>query len=361
VKAVRYNGAGDFPVVDIPTPRPGPHEILIRPQYVGLCFTDKHTWDGLSGSARGQVGGHEFSGQVVALGAGVTGPPVGTFVSVDPRLYCGACRFCRAGLSTQCVEGARLLGVNAGLDGGLAEFCVVPEYALYPLPGGVGTAAAACAEPMCCATRAVRHAGVRIGDNALVLGAEDYGLFTTGWLKAAGVNAIIVVDPSPTRRDAALAMGADLVVDAADDYLAVVRERYPAGADISFVNMEDYVAESEFYIENAFLASRVQGTVVVVRAYGQGPYRHIHPHPGWLKEVTLKHFGNFFGNEPLQGGRDRGDWQVTIDAMAAGRMTVPTPGARIVEFADLVSGAESFEEIFASLPDGSTKTLIKVA
>ncbi|MET0887553.1 MAG: alcohol dehydrogenase catalytic domain-containing protein [Mycetocola sp.] len=360
MKAIRYVAPGDFPVVEIPNPRPGPHEILVRPRYVGLCFTDKHSWDGLTGGTNGMVGGHEFSAEIVELGTEVEGPPVGTLVSVDPRLYCGQCRFCAAGLQTRCVTGPTLLGVSAHCDGGLADLCVVPEYAVYVVPDGVTALAAACVEPKCCATRAARNAGVRIGDNALVLGCEDYGLFVTGWLRAAGVNEIIAVDPSEMRRSAATEMGADLTLSSSSDYLDAVSRKFPAGADIVFVNLEDYIVDSEMYLENAFLACRTQGKVVVLRAYGPAPYANLHSHPAWLKEIELLHFGNFFGNEPLQGGRPRGDWQVTLDALADGRVQAPTPGATVVDFS-AISGSKDFVDIFASIPERTSKVLIRMS
>lgn len=357
MRAIRYRGPRNFTVAEEPDPEAGADEVLIAPLAVGICFTDKHLFDGYLGDGRGQIGGHEFSGRVVSVGANVSGLATGDLVSVDPRIRCGQCLQCRAGLSTLCEDGARLLGVDAGLDGGLADLCVVPAYACHPLPTGLSALSAAAAEPACCATRAVRHAGVRIGDNVVVFGGEDYGLYATSWLRSAGVDNVVVVDPFEVRRRAAKATGASFVLDPGPDLLDEIRDIAPFGADVAFVNFEDYVKESELYLQQAFDAVRIQGTVVILRAYSGTPFGHVVPHPPWLKEITLKHFGNFFGEEPVQGDRSRGDWALTLRAMADGRIAAPTAEVYQIDFAELCDAAD-VAETMALVPERHTKLMV---
>lgn len=363
MKALVNRGPLNFVVEARPDPEPWPDQLLLRPAYTAVCFSDKHRYDGASyGSAwrDGLVLGHEFSAIVEGVGADVDGWSVGERVSVDPRSYCGDCLNCRAGAMTLCERGAGFLGVGNGADGGYAELCVAPAYSCYKLPEGVGTLAAALAEPMSCSTRAVRLSGFAVDDNAVVFGAEDYGLFMVEWLRRGGAKQVVVVDPVPKRQEAARQLGATAVIDPrSGDVGPAIRDYMPRGADISFVSMEDYVPESSQYLRQSFDASRMQGTVVILRVYAVDPYSQINPLTAHMKEVTLKHFGLFFGNEPMRGGRSRGDWQVTLEAMASGIMS-PPPGTAVVDFAD-INSKRDVDEIFQGLPHSCTKAVVKIA
>lgn len=363
MKALINRGAGNFVIEDRPDPRPAPDQLLLRPAYTAVCFSDKHRYDGVSygsGWRDGLVLGHEFSGIVEAVGQDLDGWKPGDRVSVDPRKYCGECLNCRGGAMTLCERGLSFVGVGNGADGGYAELCVMPAYGCYRLPEGVGALAASMAEPMTCSTRAVRLSGFAVSDNAVVFGAEDYGLFMVEWLRRGGAQNVVVVDPVKKRQQAARELGATAVIDpAAGDVAAAVREYMPRGADVSFVSLEDYIAEARLYLRQAFDVSRVQGTVVLMRVYGAAPFAEINPQTPHLKEVTLKHFGLFFGNEPIRGGRARGDWQVTLEAMGTGLVS-PPPETQIFDFEDLKS-KKDIDELFQGLPHACSKAIVKIA
>ncbi len=120
---VRFHGPHDLRLEAIDLPTPGPGEVRVRPRAVGICGTDAKIVDGNFHAVSGVVLGHEIAGPVDVLGLGVTGLREGDLVSVEPHLYCGACRYCRLGLEHLC-PGKRALGVH--LDGGMAEAIGVP-------------------------------------------------------------------------------------------------------------------------------------------------------------------------------------------------------------------------------------------
>jgi (R,R)-butanediol dehydrogenase/meso-butanediol dehydrogenase/diacetyl reductase len=122
--------------------------------------------------------------------------------------------------------------------------------------------------------------------------------------------------------------------------------------------MEDYVDASSGYLKLAFKLCRVQGTVVVLRAYGREPYAQIAPEVPLMKEITVRHFGAFFGEEPIRGGRARGDWAAALGALDRGAAGA-IPGTVVVDFDDL-SGPRAVEELMQLLPDGATKVLVRV-
>jgi (R,R)-butanediol dehydrogenase/meso-butanediol dehydrogenase/diacetyl reductase len=358
MRALVAHGPRAFCIGDRPVPTPGPGEVLLRPLFNGICFTDKHVWEGHVPRASGLVLGHEFSAEIVGRGRGVSRWGVGDRVSVDPRIRCGECLACRAGLEMQCRDG-HFLGVS-GADGGLAEFVVAPDYALYRLPENIPPLHAACVEAACCATRMVRSGVVAIGDNVVLLGLEDYNLYVAQWLKGQG-GKVIGADPNPGRRAAALQFGATLAMDpASSTILRDVRAEMPNGADVVVVAMEDYVSEATGYVALAHRIARLQGQVVMMRAYGSRGFAQVEPSVAWLKELTIRHFGNFFGNEPARGGRARGDWQVTIDAMASGAIAAPPPDTRIIDFSALAQEGR-IAEMFDGIPASASKIIINMS
>lgn len=355
MRAIVSHGKQDFRIESRSAPRPGRGEVLLRPLFNGLCFTDKHLFDGHVERADNIVIGHEFSAEIVAIGEAVTGWNKGDRVSVDPRTRCGACLACRAGLETLCADGG-FLGVR-GADGGLADLCIAPAYSLYRLPDGVSPLQAACVEAACCATRAVRSGAIVPGDNVVLLGLDDYNLFVAQWLKDRG-GVVLGIDPAPMRRDTARRFGAAACLDPArDDLVRAVRATMPFGADVVVVALEDYVPAALDYLALAHRLARIQGTVILIRAYGSAPFARVEPATAWLKELTIRHFGNFFGNEPARGGRDRGDWQVTLDAMARGVLAAPPPQTEVIPFSALKT-AKDIGPLFDRLPASAAKIVI---
>ena len=96
----------------------------------------------------------------------------------------------------------------------------------------------------------------------------------------------------------------------------------------------------------------------MLRTYGSRPYARIDPQVPYMKEITIRHSGVFFGEEPIAGGRARGDWQAALDAAAAGAIG-ELPGSQVIDFAALEDPA-TVAEVFAAYPEKATKTLVKI-
>jgi threonine dehydrogenase-like Zn-dependent dehydrogenase len=363
LRALVNRGPGRFEIENRPEPTPGAGELLLAPLFTGVCVSDKHTFEGRRFGPewkRGLVLGHEFVATVAGLGAGVEGWSIGERVSVDPRIYCRECPSCRAGLPTLCERGAAWLGVADGRDGAFAELCLAPEYGCYRLPEAVGSEVAALLEPLASVTRCVRRSGLRIDDNVALIGLEDYALLALQRLRRAGVRAVVAIDPSPLRREAAAELGADVVIDpTAGGAARAVRGAMPNGADISFVAMEDYVDAARDYLQLAARVTRIQGSISILRTYGSAPYGALDPQIPYMKELTIRHAGAFFGLEPIQGGRERGDWQTSIEAIERGDVGA-LPGTRVVDFATLDEPG-AVEDLFTAMPDRVTKTLVRIS
>ncbi len=219
---------------ELPEPSPGPGEVLIRVAYNGLCGSDVHEYfEGpaattvdphpLTGCALPCVLGHEFSGRIAELGDEVVDLHVGQLVAVEPIETCLTCARCRSGHRHLCRKIA-FHGYNRH-GGGLSELTVVPRQMVHVLPAGLSAVHGALVEPMAVARRAVRRTGVREGTGLVVVhGAGPIGLGALLALRDGGVH-VVAVDPSPARRAAATALGAQTVVDpASEDVVSAVRD-----------------------------------------------------------------------------------------------------------------------------------------
>jgi 2-desacetyl-2-hydroxyethyl bacteriochlorophyllide A dehydrogenase len=160
----------------------------------------------------GLVLGHELSGTLAAHA--VAGDlPAGTPVVVNPLLSCGHCATCLSGRPHTCAN-LKLLGIDA--PGGAAEQVAVPEASIVPLPAGADLDAAAFAEPLAVAVRAVRRSRLALGEDVVVLGAGPVGLAVALSARQAGAASVLVVETAPARREVAAVLGLD-VADPQDD------------------------------------------------------------------------------------------------------------------------------------------------
>ncbi|MCI7640052.1 MAG: zinc-dependent alcohol dehydrogenase family protein [Clostridiales bacterium] len=194
-------------------PDPGPGQVLVRVAACGVCGTDVHIYHGGKGSADVTppvILGHEFSGIIEKLGDGVEDLEVGQLVTVDPNIYCGKCRPCRQGQKQMCHH-MRAVGVN--MDGGFAERCLVPSAQCVPVPEGTDPELAAMAEPLACCLHGIDRAGIRPGENVLVVGGGTIGQIMLQLARIAGAAKVILSEPVEARRKLAVELGADGAID----------------------------------------------------------------------------------------------------------------------------------------------------
>jgi len=245
-------------VTDVPEPRCGPSDILIRVHHAGVCGTDLHIadWDEW---AQGRVRpplvvGHEFAGEVVEAGADVASTfTPGQMVTAEGHIVCGHCRQCRTGNGHIC-QRTQIIGVDR--DGAFAEYIAMPAINVMALDG-IPTTTGAIMDPLGNAFHTVLLPDLP-GSSVLVLGCGPIGCFAVGIARAAGAARVIASDVNPRRLDLARRMGADLLLNAStDDVVARVRDATGAeGADL-VCEMSGHPAA----ITQAFRAARLGGRV----------------------------------------------------------------------------------------------------
>jgi len=198
-------------------PVPGPGEILIKVLRVGVCGSDPTIYRGLHPYVTYPVVmGHEFSGLIAALGAGVTGHTLGERVTVIPHLVCGECEPCRSETYNFC-EKLRCTGAEA--DGAHVEYKCMPAPMVIPIPQAMTLDDAALVEPAAVGYHGAQRGDLRPQDAVLVIGAGPIGLFCMQSCRALGVRKAFVADLDPWRLDLALKLGADGVINVSKETL----------------------------------------------------------------------------------------------------------------------------------------------
>lgn len=205
MRAVEYRGSGAFGVADRRPVMPGKDDVVVAPEYVGLCGTDLHIYHGRMDErvGRGRVLGHEVAGRIASVGTGVRGWEKGDPVTVMPVRSCGQCGACASGFSNVCPY-LEFLGIDS--DGGLQEQWVVPAGLLVRLPAGMELRVGALIEPLAVAVHDVRRARVSTGEKVAVIGAGPIGLLMGLVARARGAE-VLLVEPNPYRRAIALQQG----------------------------------------------------------------------------------------------------------------------------------------------------------
>ncbi|MFS8522743.1 MAG: alcohol dehydrogenase catalytic domain-containing protein, partial [Micromonosporaceae bacterium] len=225
MRAAVLHGRHDLRIEEVPVPRPGPGEVVLRVRAVGLCGTDAaeyahgpamfpiQTRHPVTGHVGPMVIGHEFAGEVVEVGEGVDPAWTGRLLASCGSLFCGDCRQCRRGRTNLC---DRYAAVGLHRHGAAAQLVAVPLASCEPADErGLPPDAAALGQPMSIAVHAARRGRLAGGERVVLFGAGGIGAFLTYVLARRGVT-LAVVDPDPARRDLATRLGADAVAAAVD-------------------------------------------------------------------------------------------------------------------------------------------------
>jgi (R,R)-butanediol dehydrogenase/meso-butanediol dehydrogenase/diacetyl reductase len=244
MKALVYHGNKDLRYQDFQDPSVGAGEVLLRIKASGLCHTDFNEYINgplyvastphkRTGRSIPLILGHEFSGEVVELGAGVTRLRVGDRVAVNAVDACRKCEFCRRGLFVHCPSAAT---IGFARDGGYAEYAAVPEHCCYLLRPNVSFRSAAMVEPFSVALHSVRRAKVEVGSRAAIVGGGTIGLCTLQALRACGVVDVYVIEKSAAKRKFAEDLGASAFIhtELADPHQAISALTEGMGVDYTF-------------------------------------------------------------------------------------------------------------------------------
>lgn len=248
----------------VPTPEPGPGQVLIKIMEIGVCGSDIHVYHGEHPFTSYPVTqGHEVSGIVEKLGPGVEGLTVGQKVTIQPQLVCGRCWPCRHGKYNLCEE-LRVMGFQA--TGVASEFFAVDAAKVTPLPEEMSLEEGAMIEPLAVAVHAVRRAGDVSGRDICVLGAGPIGILVAQAAKGMGAGRVMVTDVSALRLEKAKECGADFCVNTREkDFGEALAECFgPDKADVIYD-----CAGNDVTMGQAIQYARKGSTIILVAVFAK--------------------------------------------------------------------------------------------
>jgi len=219
---VKREAAPGLWLEDIEQPQPGAHDVLIRVTHASICGTDLHIyhWDDWAAATVPvpMTVGHEYVGVVEAVGAEVEAARPGQRVSGEGHLVCGHCRNCRAGREHLC---RNTVGVGVQRPGAFADYVVIPEHNVCPVPDGIPDEIAAILDPLGNAVHTALSFDL-VGEDVLITGAGPIGLMAAAVARHVGARHVVITDLNDDRLALAQTMGANRAVNVGRERLAEV-------------------------------------------------------------------------------------------------------------------------------------------
>jgi L-iditol 2-dehydrogenase len=335
MKSLLLTAYNHLEITDMPVPAVGAGEVLVRVEACGICGSDVHGLDGSTGRRIPPiVMGHEAAGTVEAVGSGVTRFAKGDRVTFDSTVYCGACAYCKIGQINLC-DNREVIGVSEGnyrRHGAFAEYVVIPDRIMYPLPADFPFEEAAMLEAVSVAMHGVKVTPIMGGETALVIGAGMIGLLTLQAARAAGCARVFISDVDETRLNLARQIGADEVLHCSGAELLTEIKRLTngRGVDVALeaVGLNQTVA-------SAIDCTRKGGTVTLIG--------NVSP------EVTLPLQKVVVKQIKLQGScASSGEYPEAIELIAAGKIKVKP---LITAVASLEDGPRWFDRLHSREPN----------
>ncbi len=321
-------------IEELPMPEVKDNEVLINVKACGICGTDVHIFDGDEGvgaTPPGTVLGHEFAGLVVKTGSKVSSVKEGDKVCVDPNKLCNECYWCKSGIGHFCDT---MTGIGTMINGGFAEYCVVPESQVYKFSDRITFEQAAMTEPVACCLHGIDMCDINAGDSVMVIGGGMIGLIMLQLAKLRGAARLVLVEPVASKRELGLKLGADLAVD-------------PITEDVKKVLSDNGISRLSTVIEcvgktqtmkDAIEYAGLKSTVMLFGLCKPGDTIDIKPFEIFKKEIVIK--ASFIN--PYTQRR-------ALDLIDSGK----------VDVSSMIYKAESLDNLPAVLADGEQRKMGK--
>jgi len=291
MKAALWHGVKDIRIEEVAEPKIQPGMVKIKVKWCGICGTDLHEYlagpiflptepHPLTNESAPIILGHEFAGEVIEVGPGVSKVQVGDRVTVEPILACGECYSCQNGLYNIC-DSLGFHGLSGG-GGGFSEITMVKEEMVHKMPEQMTYEQGALVEPTAVAVHAVRESQLRAGDTCVVFGTGPIGLLVIQAARVAGASRIIAVEISEERQRMAKELGAHYVINPlTENVVQAVHEITNGGAHVCFE-----VTGVETCLNLAIESTKADGQVIIVSIWEKPA--SISPNQFVLKERQLK-------------------------------------------------------------------------
>lgn len=231
MKAAVLTAPKKFEIQQVPVPAYGDDEVLIRVTQCSICGTDVHIYNGhYSRDKLPLIPGHEFTGEILAVGRNVSTLTPGQRVIADINIGCGHCFYCRRNELLNCPE-IRQLGIHT--NGAFAEYVAVPARLVIPFGDAIPDNIACLTEPFSCVVRASKKIGLKIAESVVVIGAGPVGNMHIQMARLLGAAPVIAIELNPQRAELARRCGADKVITEPERALEQIKQFTEGrGADV---------------------------------------------------------------------------------------------------------------------------------
>ncbi len=281
MKAAIFKGPNELFVDNFDLPKLESNQVLIKVDLCGVCGTDFHIFSGEAPSKVPVIPGHEYVGIVADFGISVKGISVGDHVAIDPNIYCGQCYYCRRGEVNFCLN-LKALGVT--LNGGFAEYSIVPSSQVYIIPNNLPFRTAAFAEPLSCCIHGADQAEIKIGESVVIIGGGTIGLMMMQLAIISGAGKVILIEPVISKRETAKILGADFTFDSnSNELYSQIAEVTSGGPDVII----ECVGKSEA-VNLALNLSKKGGRLIVFGLSGKKESISINLQNFFHKELSIK-------------------------------------------------------------------------
>jgi len=270
-------------------------EVLLKVSVCGICGTDIKILAGKSHASPPVILGHEFCGIVEECGNNVQTLAKGDFVSVDPNIFCGHCQYCRKGKVNLCEN---LIALGVDIDGGFAEYCIVPKKQCYKIPKTLAPVMAALMEPLSCVIYGFQHADIQPGDSVAIVGGGVIGIMMLKLARLSAARQIIVVEPDAKRRELCRAIGADAVFNPNDKNADEEIIKFTRGGAEVVIECVGSVAA----VDQAYRLVKNGGKLIIFGVSSVDQKWAISPYDIFRKDITIK--GSFLNPFTLKTAVD---------------------------------------------------------
>tara|TARA_Y100001934_G_scaffold139063_1_gene167795 strand:- start:75 stop:1076 length:1002 start_codon:yes stop_codon:yes gene_type:complete len=277
MKVATWRGGDNITIDEVPTPNPGPGELVMKVLSSGICGTDIHKTQGLFPADPPDILGHEFVGPVVEVGDGVDEKFIGNVVACTLNPACGQCQGCLTWSAMHCER-------NKRYSGGFAEYVLVHHRQAHVVPEELDHEIAAMAEPLACVISTFNMIEVEEGCDALVVGGGLLGLLTVGVLKLRGAENIILSEPNAQRLSIGAQFGANYLNDPTNQDLSELVDDVTGGYGVKVgaeaVGVPQLVA-------NVSKLVRPRGNLILIGVSPQGSSLPVDLYDLHYKEITV--------------------------------------------------------------------------
>jgi alcohol dehydrogenase len=351
MRAAVFAGARDIHIDEVPIPRCGPTDAIVKVTTTTICGTDSHIWRGEYPVAVGRIVGHEPVGVIHELGEAIQGYSLGDRVVVGAITPCGSCYFCQRGDLAQCAGYEDSWGMIGGwrlgnsADGVQAEYFRVPyaQANLAPIPDGLSDEEVVFVTDIASTgISAVETANVQLGDSVVVFAQGPIGLCATAGARLRGAGLVIGVDSNPVRLEMAKRMGADVVIDyTQEDPIAKIKSLTGGrGADVA---IEALGIQQTF--ENCLKAVRPAGVVSSLGVYGDKISVPLEPFIYGIGDIDIL-------TTLCPGGKQR--MTALMSLVKAGRLDLK----QLITHRFALDNIEAAYDLFSNQQDGVVKVTI---